>query len=299
MQREDNIFYAKRNLVDSIWKEARIEGIGVTFPETQEIVEGRSVAGLSVDDVLLINNLKHAWQYVFDTLDEPLTLEWVQGLNLKIGEGGVVRYAGDLRTGLVTVGGTDWVPSVPDAAEIELGLEKVNAIEDPLDRALTALGFISRAQMFNDGNKRTAQLAANKLLIESGEGILAIPEKHKVQFLTKLLAFYETNDLSNLKAFLIENCVDHPEIGTSEKDSAGFKRQSRDNSRESLSDTLSRTTEVSKVLEREHKPLDFPPSRTHAQDCSSVSEDAARATRAASAFNAQNSISRPGRGQRR
>ena len=189
MLREDNIFYAKRNLVDSIWKEARIEGIGITFPQTQEIVEGRSVAGLSIDDVMVVNNLKHAWQYVFETLDEPLTLEWVRGLNLKIGEGGVVRYAGDLRTGTVTMGGTAWIPPMPDA-----------------------LALISRAQMFNDGNKRTAQLAANKILIGSGAGILAIPEEHKMGFLERLVSFYETDDSAELKSFLRDACLDCPNL---------------------------------------------------------------------------------------
>lgn len=212
MLREDNIFYAKRNLVDSIWKEARIEGIGVTFPQTQEIVEGRSVAGLSIDDVMVINNLKHAWQYVFDTLDEPLTLDWLRGLNLKIGEGGVVRYAGDLRTSIATMGGTSWIPPVPDAQELATAIDALGQIDDASDRALSVLALVSRAQMFNDGNERTAQLAANKILIEAGAGILAIPEEHKLGFLERLVAFYETNDPAELKAFLRETCLDCPNL---------------------------------------------------------------------------------------
>lgn len=212
MLREDNIFYAKRNLVDSIWKEACIEGIGITFPQTQEIVEGRSVAGLSIDDVMVVNNLKHAWQYVFETLDEPLTLEWVRGLNLKIGEGGIVRYAGDLRTGTVTMGGTSWIPPMPDVRKLAEVIESLAQIEDATDRALSALALISRAQMFNDGNKRTAQLAANKILIESGAGILAIPEEHKMGFLERLVSFYETDDPAELKSFLRDTCLDCPNL---------------------------------------------------------------------------------------
>ena len=45
MTQEENIFYAKRNLVDSIWKSANLEGIGITFPETQVIVDGMSKHG--------------------------------------------------------------------------------------------------------------------------------------------------------------------------------------------------------------------------------------------------------------
>lgn len=76
---EDNIFYAKRNIIDSIWKEANVEGIAVTFPDTREIFEGRTVPGMSVNDTVAINNLKHAWQFIFDTIDVPVDL----GLRLK------------------------------------------------------------------------------------------------------------------------------------------------------------------------------------------------------------------------
>ena len=57
MEQQDNIFYAKRNIVDSIYSQSKLEGIAVTFPDTQEIYEGRSVAGLSVEDIVKVNNL--------------------------------------------------------------------------------------------------------------------------------------------------------------------------------------------------------------------------------------------------
>ena len=68
MSKADNIMYAKRCIVDSIYKQSRLEGIAVTFPETQEIYEGRSVSGLSVEDIIKVNNLKHGWQFIFDTI---------------------------------------------------------------------------------------------------------------------------------------------------------------------------------------------------------------------------------------
>ena len=61
MTREENIFLAKRLIVDSIWKEARLEGIAVTFPETQVIYDNLVAnTNLSVDDIVAINNLKHS-----------------------------------------------------------------------------------------------------------------------------------------------------------------------------------------------------------------------------------------------
>lgn len=49
MSVEDNIFYAKRNIVDSIWKEATIEGIDITFPATKAVFEGAKIANLTQD----------------------------------------------------------------------------------------------------------------------------------------------------------------------------------------------------------------------------------------------------------
>ena len=37
MTREENIFVAKRNIVDYIWKSARLEGLAVTYPDTEAI----------------------------------------------------------------------------------------------------------------------------------------------------------------------------------------------------------------------------------------------------------------------
>lgn len=61
MSREQNVFWAKRNIVDYIWKSANLEGTEVTFPDTHNIYEGITTAGVSVADVVKINNLKHAW----------------------------------------------------------------------------------------------------------------------------------------------------------------------------------------------------------------------------------------------
>lgn len=53
MSIEDNIFYAKRNIVDSIWKEANIEGIDITFPATKAVFEGAKIANLTQDQTRL------------------------------------------------------------------------------------------------------------------------------------------------------------------------------------------------------------------------------------------------------
>ena len=113
MSKADNIMYAKRCIVDSIYKQSRLEGIAVTFPETQEIYEGRSVSGLSVEDIIKVNNLKHGWQFIFDTIDYLLDLRYIRQINLEVGNG-IVTDAGNLRTAAVSIGGTSWRPDIPD-----------------------------------------------------------------------------------------------------------------------------------------------------------------------------------------
>lgn len=214
---KDNIGYAKRNLIDSIWKEANLEGIGVTFPQTQEIVEGRTIAGLSIKDTMVINNLKHAWQFLFDSIDYPLDAQWVSQLHYEIGKNDVVIYPGQRRENVVTIGGTSWVPEIPTYDDLSNTIEEAMGIEDPTDRALEAFCRIAKMQYFNDGNKRTAQLVANKVLIENGCGILAVPERELANFTEKLIKYYETNDSSNLKDFLRCVAVDNPEITSKEE----------------------------------------------------------------------------------
>lgn len=209
---EDNIFLAKRNLVDSIWKEARLEGIAVTYSQTADVLEGRVVADLSLEQNLALNNLKQAWRYV---LDEPhaIDFETLLHLNLLIGQGGVVRYAGELRDGLVRIGGTDFVPPVPDENQARSEFARILSVEEPVMRALFAFAWTCRSQLFRDGNKRAAQLVANDILVHSGEGILAVPIDAQGEFFELLVAFYESNIPDELISFLWEKCIEKPAIG--------------------------------------------------------------------------------------
>lgn len=62
--------------------------------------------------------------------------------------------------------------------------------------------------MFLDGNKRVANLVANKEMIKNGQGILAIPIQEIGNYFTKLINYYETNDNKELKKWLYETSID-------------------------------------------------------------------------------------------
>ena len=61
MSREDNIFFAKRKLVDNIYRSANLEGIAVTFADTYAFMNNVNTGKISVDDMLKLKGLKDAW----------------------------------------------------------------------------------------------------------------------------------------------------------------------------------------------------------------------------------------------
>lgn len=65
-----------------------------------------------------------------------------------------------------------------------------------------------RSQLFYDGNKRIAMMAANKIMIHGGAGIISIAQKNKLTFLSLLVKFYETGDDSTIKQFVYDYCID-------------------------------------------------------------------------------------------
>ena len=56
LTRDENIFVAKRNLIDYIWKSAKLEGLGVTYPDTEAIFNGMYAPNVKVSDIIAVNN---------------------------------------------------------------------------------------------------------------------------------------------------------------------------------------------------------------------------------------------------
>lgn len=208
MTQKENIFLAKRNIVDYIWKSANLEGIGVTYPDTQAIYNGMAVSGYTIEDINAINDLKHAWQFLLDNINEALNLALVKKVHMILGKYTIIN-AGTFRRDEVRIGGTDWIPELPDEkkAESELG----NILESktvPISKALDLTLYLMRAQLFYDGNKRIAMLIGNKLMIENGQGIISVAQKDIKDFYKLLVSYYETGDQSDIKQFLYDHCID-------------------------------------------------------------------------------------------
>jgi Fic family protein len=208
MTLEQNIFVAKRNIVDYIYKSAQLEGLGVTYPDTEAIFNGVSAPGVKVTDIIAVNNLKRAWQFLLDTLEPPLDYAYVCKINQIVGGDNLVYNAGYIRATPVSIGGTSWKPAMPVEDDIKSNLIKLQSAENATERAIDIMLYIMRGQFFLDGNKRTAMLAANKEMIANGQGIISIPVELIPQFTPLLVKYYETGEADTIKAFIYDNCID-------------------------------------------------------------------------------------------
>ena len=205
---EDNVFVAKRNIVDYIWKSAKLEGLTVTYPDTDAIYNGMGVANVPLDEILAVNNLKHAWQFLLENLDYAIDYPYICQLNRLVGGDTLIRDAGFPRKIPVRIGGTSWRPDMPIESQIREQLADVLAIPDPTESAIMLTLYLMRKQIFLDGNKRTAMLAGNHVMIAAGCGIISIPIEHQSAFRPMLLAFYESGDAGALSQFLYDHCID-------------------------------------------------------------------------------------------
>ena len=117
------------------------------------------------------------------------------------------NYAGEIRTIPVQIGGTSWEPEMPQNGIIIDTLSEIEKIEDKEQRALKYFCYVARTQMFIDGNKRVAQLIANKVLIENDIGIFQVPIDKLEEFKTMLIDFYETGEDAEIISFMKEFCI--------------------------------------------------------------------------------------------
>ena len=201
MKRDENIFFAKKLFVELVFNSAYIEGCNVTFPQTQTILDGAVVNNVAVSDIQTVLNLRDGWKYVLGHIDDDLNLDFICKVNEFVSRNESLDW-GVLRTGSVGISGTDFKPAVPDKNDVTHELQDMKKIDDPVDQALQVFCYAVRNQLFWDGNKRTATMIANKVLIQSGKGLLTIDSKNAEEFNQSLLHYYNTADRGPLLACL-------------------------------------------------------------------------------------------------
>lgn len=209
MPQNENVFLANRIIVDLIYKSANLEGIAVTFADTVNILNDVNVDKLKPSEITKVFCLRNAWHFLLDDITAPVHLGYLEQLHEIVARADVEpSELGQLRRNDVLISGTNWRPELPNADKLHNELQGILKIENATDKALTAMLWLMRCQMFKDGNKRVATLLANKILIENGNGIISIPVELDAQFKTMLVDFYVSGDMNTLKEWLYENCID-------------------------------------------------------------------------------------------
>lgn len=205
---KQNIDFAKRHLVDTIYKQAILEGVATTFADTESIIEGGKVNNMTSEDILKIINLKHAWEFILNKnvilsdTNYPLLCQ----INRFVEEG-FYYTAGKIRSVPVTIGGTNWKPDLPIESVIKEKLEEIlNKKKNDVDKAIELLLYTMKKQIFIDGNKRTSVIYSNHYLISKGKGIIVIPAELTNEFKDLLIPYYEGKDTKKIKEFIKEKC---------------------------------------------------------------------------------------------
>lgn len=208
MTKEENIFQAKRILVDSIYQEANLEGIAVTFADTEDIINNVNVNSISPKDISKVFCLRDGWNYLFENIDKPLNLVFLEELHEIVARFDVdYKYLGKPRTEDVLISGTNWRPSVPNIDEFVKELEAFREIKCVTELALRVGVFLMRTQLFKDGNKRIGSFVTNKILIEKGRGIFNVPVEKNRYFKELLVNYYESNNPDKLVDWMYNNCL--------------------------------------------------------------------------------------------
>lgn len=186
---------------------ARFEGMTLGAGKVARILSTGSFDGILPTDIEIVLNLKHAFEYI-TTLDK-LTFDAILRVNELI-QGAAKADAGRIRTDIVTVGHTNdtYVPPIPsEQTERAFFASLMSADMSATQQAIKLMLHISRSQWFADGNKRTALVVANAIMLTKGAGLLAIPENKMHWYLSQLQKFYLTGRQSAIERWLYEEAI--------------------------------------------------------------------------------------------
>lgn len=205
---EQATFLAKKRWDENVYCGMKMENRAVTFPQTKTILDGVNVPEVRLDDIQAILNMRDAWRFLLSTLSDPLDLTYLCKLNEFIARNEALEW-GKLRTGSVCISGTDYLPPVPtaDIASDEL-CAILHAPVSATEKALAVFTWGARSQLFWDGNKRTSLVAANKILLDNGAGMLTIKEHDMPQFNELLVDYYNTGNPDKVQAFLYAHAIE-------------------------------------------------------------------------------------------
>lgn len=194
--------------IDLSWKSSQIEGNTYSLLETERLLlEKETAAGKSKDEAVMLLNHKDALDFILDDPDymRVLTVAKIENIHsILVKELNVDR---NIRMRRVGITGTNYRP-LDNEFQIREALNEtcrlVNGRKTVFEKALLLLLLISYIQPFNDGNKRTARIVSNAVLIASGYCPLSFRTVDSIDYKKAMLLFYEQNSIAAFKCIFIE-----------------------------------------------------------------------------------------------
>ena len=193
--------------IDLSWKSGEIEGNTYTLLETEALLKYKELAeGKKNEDAIMLLNHKDALDFIIAEpyYLNPLIIARVEDIHsILIKNLGIDR---NIRQRGVGVGGTDYKPlsmrqQIVEAMQQMCDL--VNSRENVFEKAFFLLILISYIQAFNDGNKRTARIISNAILMENGYCPLSYRSVKASEYKKAMLLFYEQNNITEFKRIFI------------------------------------------------------------------------------------------------
>lgn len=194
--------------IDLSWKSSQIEGNTYSLLETERLLkESREAEGKSREEAIMLLNHKEALRFILQEHNylEPLTIRAIEDIHSILVDGlGVDR---NIRSRRVGITGTNYRPldnefQIREAMEASCRLinEKANVFE----KALLALVLLSYIQPFADGNKRTARIVSNAILIAADYCPISFRTVDSIDYKKAMLLFYEQNNIAAFKQIFID-----------------------------------------------------------------------------------------------
>lgn len=204
----NNIAFARANMKMNIYDQAVLEGVATSFPQTEEIIDNGKIYGVTATDVQKILNLKHAWEFILDRDVIASRSDYYMLSHIaRVVNEGFFAEGGRIRGVPVTIGGSSYVPPLPNELDVK---EKIREIieesDEVINTAIKLCLYCMKTQIFLDGNKRASVIFANHYLISHGGGFLVIPEKEVPEFKRLLVKYYEGGDITVIADFMKKYC---------------------------------------------------------------------------------------------
>ncbi len=194
--------------VDLSWKSSQIEGNTYSLLETERLLKDKQTAsGKTKEEAIMLLNHKDALDFVLDVPDylKELSVHRIEDIHsILTKELGVDRNIRHRRVGIT---GTNYRP-LDNEFQIREALEEtctlVNGKDNVFEKALLTLVLLSYIQAFVDGNKRTARITSNAILIANGYCPISFRTVGSIDYKKAMLMFYEQNNIAAFKKIFIE-----------------------------------------------------------------------------------------------